>query len=326
MTIERIAVLGAGAWGTALAVAACRAGSRTLLWARSARQAARMAETRENAARLPGIALPGALEITADPAGLREAQAWLLAIPAQALRGRLEALAEVAPPDVALVICAKGIERHSGLLLDAVAGGSLPGRPVAVLSGPTFADEVARGLPAAISLATPSRPLGEALRAAVGSSTFRPYLSQDVTGVLLGGAIKNVIGLASGIVAGRGYGENARAALLTRGLAEMARLGRSLGAEPETLMGLAGLGDLILTGTSAKSRNYSHGLALARGEESGGVLVEGAATAAALLPLAERHGLELPIAASVAAVLAGEMSIDDAVDRLLSRPFRDETA
>ncbi len=275
---------------------------------------------------MPGIALPPDLEITAERAGLREAEAWLLVIPAQSLRGSLEGLAEFAPPGIPLVICAKGIERGSGLLLDAVAGATLPGRPVAVLSGPTFADEVARGLPAAISLAAPTRNLGEALRAAIGSPTFRPYLSHDVTGALLGGAIKNVIGLASGIVAGRGFGENARAALLTRGLAEMARLGRHLGAEPETLMGLAGLGDLILTGTSAKSRNYSHGLALGRGQETGGALVEGAATAAALLPLAERHELELPICAAVAAVLAGDLSIDAAVDRLLSRPFRDEVA
>ncbi len=324
MPIEHIAVVGAGAWGTALALAAERAGSRVTLWGRDPERMARIAESRVNERRLPGIALPEAVAITAEPEALAAADAWLLALPAQSLRGRLQDLAAVAPAGVPLVICAKGIERESGKLLDAVVAEALPGRPRAALSGPTFAGEVARGLPAAISLACEEREVGEALVAALGSQTFRPYYSDDLTGALLGGATKNVIGLAAGIVAGRGYGENARAALLTRGLAEMSRLGRALGARPETLMGLAGLGDLILTGTSAQSRNYSHGLALGRGAEPGLALAEGTATAAALVRLAARHGQEVPIAAAVAAVLDGGTSIEAAVESLLARPFKDE--
>ncbi len=208
------------------------------------------------------------------------------------------------------------------MLPDRIVAEALPGRPIAVLSGPTFAAEVTEGLPSAISLATAERTLGEALIAAIGTPTFRPYYSADVTGALLGGATKNVIGLAAGIVAGRGLGENARAALLTRGLAEMNRLGRALGAQPETLMGLAGLGDLILTGTSAQSRNYSRGLALGRGVAPGLALAEGAASAGALVTLVARQGLALPIAA----VLEGRLTIEAAMEDLLSRPFRDEIA
>ncbi|GAB5467659.1 MAG: NAD(P)H-dependent glycerol-3-phosphate dehydrogenase [Rhodospirillales bacterium] len=322
----RIAVVGAGAWGTALACAAARAGSEVKLWARRPEQARQIAATRENAERRPGHRLPDGIAVTAAPQDLADAEAWLLVVPAQSLRARLTALAPVAPLGVALVICAKGIERGSGLLLDRVVADCLPRRPIAVLSGPTFAGEVAAGLPAAISLAAEDEALGAALVAAVGSPTFRPYRSRDVTGLLLGGATKNVIGLAAGIVAGRGLGENARAALLTRGLAEMTRLGRALGAQAETMMGLAGLGDLILTGTSPQSRNYSHGLRLGRGETAGDALVEGAATAGALVTLAAQQGLELPIAGAVAAVLAGDLSIDAAVEKLLARPFRPEEA
>ncbi len=324
MPIEQLAVVGAGAWGTALALAAQRAGSRVTLWCRAPEQAIEMVQSRRNERRLPGIALPDGIAITADAEALAGADAWLLALPAQALRGILSDLAAVAPAGLPLVICAKGIERGSGLLLDQVVAEVLPERPIAVLSGPTFAREVAQELPTAVSLAAAERDLGDALSQAIGSPTFRPYYTTDVIGVLLGGAVKNVIGLAAGIVAGRGLGENARAALLTRGLAEMGRLGRALGARGETMMGLAGLGDLILTGTSSQSRNYSHGLALGRGAEPGLALAEGTATAAALVTLAKRSGLEVPIATAVAAVLDGRLTIDAAVEGLLSRPFRDE--
>lgn len=321
-----IAVVGAGAWGTALALAVARAGRSVTLWARDAEAAAAMQAERVNARRLPDVALPQAIAVTAEVAKLAEADVWLLALPAQSLRGVLTDLASLAKADLPLVICAKGIERGSGLLLDQVVAEVLPGRPVTVLSGPTFAGEVARNLPTAIALGCHERGLGESLVAAIGSPTFRPYYTADVTGALLGGATKNVIGLAAGIVAGRGLGENARAALLTRGLAEMSRLGRALGAETETMMGLAGLGDLILTGTSTQSRNYSHGLAIGRGVVPGLALAEGAATASALVTLAARHDLEVPIAAAVAAVLDGSRSIEESVEGLLSRPFRDEKA
>ncbi|MEO1194286.1 MAG: NAD(P)H-dependent glycerol-3-phosphate dehydrogenase [Pseudomonadota bacterium] len=322
----RLAVIGAGAWGSALACAAARAGSAVTLWARRAEQAERLARTRSDPERLPGLQLPHAVAVTTDPADLRSAEAWLLVVPAQALRGRLEALAPYAAADLPLVICAKGVERETGLLLDRVVEASLPGRPIAVLSGPTFASEVAAGLPAAISLAARDPAVAERLVMAIGSATFRPYSSRDVTGLLLGGATKNVIGLAAGIVAGRGLGENARAALLTRGLAEMRRLGVKLGAEPETLMGLGGLGDLILTGTSPASRNYSLGLALGRGETPAAALAEGAATAEALVVLARQHALELPISSAVAAVLSGVITIEAAMEQLLARPFRAEEA
>ncbi len=323
MVFERIAVVGAGAWGTALAVAAAKAGRQVTLWGRDAERAETIERERSNR-RLPDVPLPDRIKATADATLLAEAQVWLLALPAQSLREALSELAANAPSGVPLVICAKGIERGSGLLLDKVVAQILPANPLAVLSGPTFAAEVGRDLPTAVSLACADRDLGHRLVEAIGSSTFRPYYSSDVTGVLLGGATKNVMGLAAGIVAGRGYGENARAALLTRGLAEMNRLGRALGAAPETLMGLAGLGDLILTGTSTQSRNYSHGMALGRGLEPGLALAEGAATASALVTLAGRHALEVPIADAVAAVLAGKRSIDAAVEAILSRPFRDE--
>ncbi len=324
MSFEQIAVVGAGAWGTALALAAARAGRSVTLWARDREAAAAMLAGRVNTRRLPGVTLPDSITVTAEATRLAETDVWLLALPAQSLRSALADLAASAKTELPLVICAKGIERGSGLLLEQVVAEVLPRRPVAVLSGPTFASEVAGNLPAAIALGCRERRLGEALVAAIGSPRFRPYYTPDVTGVLLGGATKNVIGLAAGIVAGCGLGENARAALLTRGLAEMSRLGRVLGAEAETLMGLAGLGDLILTGTSTQSRNYSHGLALGRGVAPGLALAEGAATAAALVTLAARHDLEVPIAAAVAAVLEGRSSIDAAVEGLLSRPFRDE--
>ncbi|MEQ8651510.1 MAG: NAD(P)H-dependent glycerol-3-phosphate dehydrogenase [Kiloniellales bacterium] len=324
MTIQHIAVVGAGAWGTALAFAAARAGRTVTLWARDAEAAAAMEAGRVNLNRLPEVTLPAGILVTGDSRRLAEADVWLLALPAQSLRGALQGLSGEARAGLPLVICAKGIERGSGLLLDRVVADVLPGRPLAVLSGPTFAIEVARNLPTAIALACRDRALGEALVSAIGSATFRPYYTADVTGALLGGATKNVIGLAAGIVAGRGYGENARASLLTRGLAEMSRLGRVLGAEAETLMGLAGLGDLILTGTSTQSRNYSHGLAIGRGVAPGLALAEGAASAAALLTLAAHNDLEVPIAAAVVAVLEGRSSIEEAVEGLLSRPFRDE--
>jgi glycerol-3-phosphate dehydrogenase (NAD(P)+) len=231
---------------------------------------------------------------------------------------------------VPLVLAAKGIELSTGLMLDAVLREVLPDRPLAVLSGPTFAREVARGLPTAITLAAEDESLGEALAQALGSAAFRPYWTDDVTGVLVGGAVKNVIAIACGIVAGRRLGENARAALLTRGMAEMLRLARALGARRETLMGLAGLGDLVLSATSAQSRNYAlgerlgQGLGLADAQGSSQGVTEGVATAGAVVQLAQRHEVEMPIAEAVDAVLHRGAAIDEAMEGLLSRAFKPE--
>jgi len=327
---QRIAVLGAGAWGTALAIVARRAGRDVTLWARRPEQAAEIARAGENRRYLPGAALDPAIAVTADAARLAAAEALLLVVPAQHLRATLAALAPQLPA-VPLVLCAKGVEQASGRLLDAVLAEVLPGRPLAVLSGPTFAAEVAAGLPTAVTLAAGDETLGEDLALALGSAAFRPYWSDDVTGALIGGAVKNVIAIACGIVAGRGLGDNARAALITRGLAEVSRLGEALGARRETLMGLSGLGDLVLTCTSGQSRNYALGRALGEGRSlaeataaSRGV-AEGVATAAAVLALARPAGVELPIAAAVAAVLHRGASIERMIEGLQARPFKSET-
>lgn len=328
--VQRIAVLGAGAWGTALALAAARAGRQVTLWCRRPEQAAALADSRENAAYLPGVTLPESVTITSEAADLAAAEATILAVPAQRLRGVLQALEPRLSPGPVL-IAAKGIELESGRLLDAVVAETLPGRPVAALSGPTFAAEVAAGLPAAVTLAIDEEARGAALVQALGSATFRPYWSGDLTGALVGGAVKNVVAIACGIVEGRGLGENARAALVTRGLAEIGRLGAALGARRETLMGLSGLGDLVLTATSPQSRNYALGrrigagetLAAAQGHSRG--VSEGVATAAAVVRLAAARSVEMPIAEAVEAVLHRGADIDTAVAGLLARPFKPET-
>ncbi len=330
MLPQRIGVVGAGAWGTALAVAAWRAGRGVTLWARRPEQAAAIAATRENARYLPGVALDPEIHVTAALADLKDCEAILLVVPAQYLRASAPALHPALPP-VPLVLCAKGIELATGKLLDQVAEEALPGRPVAVLSGPTFAAEVAAGLPSAVTLAAGRADLGRALAEALASEAFRPYWSDDVTGVLIGGAVKNVIAIAAGMVAGRGYGENARAALITRGLAEIGRLAEALGGRRETLMGLSGLGDLVLTCGSTQSRNYAlghrigEGRSLAEATAASRGVAEGVATAGAVLALAKRLAVELPIASAVNAVLHGGASLDHAVGALLARPLKSET-
>ncbi|MFO1059720.1 MAG: NAD(P)H-dependent glycerol-3-phosphate dehydrogenase [Dongiaceae bacterium] len=326
-----IAVIGAGAWGTALAIAARRAGAPVLLWARRPVRPAALAATRTNAAYLPEVPLDPAIAVAADPAALADAGILLLAVPAQHLRATLLVLAPALPPAAPLVLCAKGIERGTLLLPGEVVDAVLPGRRWAVLSGPTFAAEVARGLPTAITLAAADPDLAAGLAAAIGSATFRPYAAADPTGAMLGGALKNVLAIACGIVMGRRLGDNARAALTARGLAELMRLGRAKGADPATLMGLAGLGDLVLTCTSRQSRNLSLGIALGEGAGLAQALagargvVEGAATAGAAVALAARLGVELPIARAVDAVLNAGAEIDATVAALLARPFKAET-
>ncbi len=321
--MSRIAVIGAGAWGTALAVQAARAGNPATLWARDAARASDLATRRENP-RLPGIALAAAIDVTSDLAALA-ADLFLLAVPVQHLRPIAEAL-----PAGAAVICAKGIEAATGRLPSEILAELAPSRPVAVLTGPNFAAEIAAGLPAAAVIATHDAALRARVMNALGSEHFRLYGNDDPLGAELGGAAKNVIAIAAGAVIGAGLGENARAALITRGLAEMARLASALGGRAETMSGLSGLGDLVLTCTGTKSRNYRLGLALGRGEPLAAALAhqsgvtEGVATAPALVARAAAAGCDVPIAAAVAAVLTERASLHAAMSALLARPRRDE--
>lgn len=330
--IERIGVVGGGAWGTALAAVAVRAGRDTVLWAREAEVVGDIAVHRENLLFLPGIALPEGLRATSDMADLADRQALLLVAPAQHLREVAGALAPHLAPACALVVCAKGIERATGKPMSEVLDETLPGRPVAILSGPTFAAEVARGLPAAVTLATADAALGDRLAAAIGLPTFRTYLSDDIIGAQVGGAVKNVLAIACGVVAGMGLGENARAALMTRGLAEMTRLGVALGARRETLTGLSGVGDLILTCSSEQSRNMSLGKALGEGRRAADILAdrrsvaEGVWSAEIVARLGADAGIEMPITEAVVALLAPDARVGEVVEALLARPFRREEA
>jgi glycerol-3-phosphate dehydrogenase (NAD(P)+) len=330
--VKRLAIIGGGAWGTALAAVAARAGSRPALWARDPGVVAVINERQENPWFLPGIGLDRTISATTDmEAGIAEAEAALLVVPAQFMRGVLGQLAPLLPPALPLLLCAKGIETETLLTMSELAGELLPQAPLAVLSGPSFAAEVARGLPAAVTIASRDPGLARRFGAALGTDRFRPYVSQDPIGAEIGGAIKNVMAIACGIVEGRGLGDNARAALITRGLAEMVRLGQAKGAEPDTFRGLSGLGDLVLTCTAGQSRNHALGLALGRGASLAEALavrqrsvVEGVATAAAVARLAAQLAVEMPINAAVDAVLHRGLPIDAMIEALLSRPRRNE--
>ena len=323
MSLQRIAVIGAGAWGTALANTAVRAGRDVTLWARDPAVVALLTTTRENA-RLPGVRLDERVAATGAIADAAQADAVLLAVPAQDLRVAATALAPHVQKDVPVIACAKGIERGTHRFMTEIIAETLPAAAPAILSGPSFAADVARGLPTAVTLACVDEPTAAALARALGSQTFRPYHTSDVRGVEIGGAAKNVLAIAAGIVAGRKLGASATAALVTRGFAELARFGRALGARSETLTGLSGLGDLILTCSSPQSRNFALGIALGEGRPRGDKLAEGAFTAAALVELANEKKIEMPIAAAVAAVLDGGMTVDAAIESLLTRPFRAE--
>ncbi len=328
--VQRIGIIGAGAWGTALALAARRAGRAAVLWARDAQLAGQINGRHENPRYLPGVRLDPEIRATAELSEAAQSDALLLATPAQALRAVSASLAAHARADQPLVVCSKGIEQATGKLMSEVLAETLPGRPRAVLSGPTFALEVARGLPTAVTLAAENEALGAALVEGLGSRGFRPYLSSDPAGAQIGGAVKNVIAIACGVVSGRGLGNNARAALITRGLAEIVRLGRAMGARAETLMGLSGLGDLTLTCTSRLSRNYSLGVALGQGETLDALMAgrrsvaEGVFSAQATLALAQSLGVEMPITHGVDAILNRGAGIDETIEALLARRFRAE--
>jgi glycerol-3-phosphate dehydrogenase (NAD(P)+) len=328
--IQTVGVIGAGAWGSALAQVAAAAGRRVIIWAFEPDVVDAINAGRENTLFLPGVPLHPAIHATKDIAALAEADAILAASPAQHLRASLGRLASQLPGGAPVVLCAKGIEQGSLKLMSTVGAEVAPHARLAVLSGPGFAKDVARGRPTATTIASADRSLGEALVAAIGQPGFRPYLTDDVVGAEVGGAVKNVIAIACGIAEGRQFGDSARAALITRGFAEMTRFGLALGARGETIAGLSGLGDLVLTCSSLSSRNMSLGAALGQGRSVADILgerrsvAEGAATAPALAALAAKLGVEMPICAGVDAVLAGRIGVDSAIEALLARPFRAE--
>jgi len=324
MSHQTISIVGAGAWGTALANAAARAGRDVVLYARDSAIAEKISQTRENP-KLPGIQLAQTIAVTSDLAQAGNADAVLLVTPAQNLRQAAIALAPYLAPNTPVIVCAKGIERGTHQFMTQIVMDVAPHAVPAILSGPSFDVDVARGLPTAVTLATGDEPLAKALVQALGSATFRPYHSTDVRGVEIGGAAKNVLAIAAGIVAGRKLGASALAALTTRGFAELMRLGLACGAKPETIAGLSGLGDLLLSCSTAQSRNFSLGLALGRGEMPDRTkLVEGEFTAPVLIELATEKNVEMPVANAVAAVLGGALTIDRAIEALLTRPFRAE--
>lgn len=321
----RVAVLGGGAWGTALALAMLRAGHGVRLWAREERTVAAI-NSGENPAYLPGIALTPGIAARSDMgATLAGADCVLAVTPAQSLRAVLAAARPHMPKGVPLVLCAKGIERDSGELLSSIAGETLPDNPVAALSGPSFATDVARGLPTAVVVAAGDEGLAGDLAARFSAQNLRCYSSTDLVGVEIGGALKNVFAIAAGAVTGAGLGASAQAAMVTRGFVELRRIGAAFGAQPETLMGLSGLGDLLLTCSSAQSRNFAYGLALGRGEElAGRPLAEGVPTAGIAVRIAAERGIDAPIVTAVAAILDGRLSISEAVAALMTRPLKTE--
>jgi glycerol-3-phosphate dehydrogenase (NAD(P)+) len=328
VTFDHIAVVGAGAWGTALALTCARAGRQVTLWEHDAANAAQLASKRESLF-LPGVRLDDSITVAADLGAALRAAAILLVVPAQAVRAVATALAPRLAAGTPVIVCAKGIERGSKKFMTEIMAACAPSAVPAILSGPSFARDVARGLPTAVTLAAGDGALAAALAQAIGSPMFRPYHSTDLRGVEIGGAAKNVLAIAAGIVTGRELGASAGAALTTRGFAELVRFGRAYGARPETLVGLSGLGDLLLTCSTPQSRNFSFGMRLGRGEKAAAIhaetgLAEGAYTAAVLADMARDRDVDMPIASAVAALLAEQMTLDEAITSLLTRPLKAE--
>ncbi len=330
MSFDTVGVIGAGAWGTALAEVCARAGRKVVLWAREPEVRQSIAERRENSLFLPGVPLSEAVSVTGDFAALAACDFVLAVPPAQYVRATLAPFAFFAPEGLPVVLCAKGIEQGSLKLMTEVLAECLPKAQAAVLSGPSFAAEVARGLPTAVTLACADAALGQQLAEAIAGPAFRPYLADDMIGAEAGGAVKNVLAIACGVVEGLKLGRSAHAALITRGFAEMTRLAVAKGAKAETMAGLCGLGDLVLTCSSPQSRNMSVGLALGSGMSLEQALAgklsvaEGVASAAPVRALARQLGVEMPICEAVAAVLGGEITLNRAIDGLLSRPLKSE--
>lgn len=329
MAFGRISVLGAGAWGTALAGVALRAGRQVTLWEYDAALAATLKTTRTSKF-LPGHRIDDSIAVTNDLGEATRADAILLVVPAQAIRVVATALQPLVRQGTPVIACAKGIERRTRKFVTEILVECAPSAIPAILSGPSFAADVARGLPTAVTLAAHKEALAATLADTLGSRSFRPYQSTDVRGVEIGGATKNVLAIAAGIVAGRGLGASAAAALTTRGFAELVRFGKAHGARPETMMGLSGLGDLILTCSSPQSRNFSLGFNIGKGQTpdaglSAVGLAEGAYTAEVLAEMAQAEGIEMPIVKAVADVVARRASVDEAIQSLLTRPVGIET-
>lgn len=330
MNIDSVGIVGGGAWGTALAQVICRAGRSVVLWAREPDVVASINARHVNSMFLPGIELDPAVRATGDLREPAACDALLLVAPAQHVRATSRELRPLLRPGQPVVMCAKGIEQATGKMMGDVLSAELPEVTQAVLSGPSFAADVARGLPAALTIASAEESVGRALAERLGGPMFRLYWTNDIIGVELGGALKNVLAIAAGILDGQGLGASAHAALVTRGFAEMRRLGAALGACPDTLIGLSGLGDLILTCGSPQSRNMSLGRALGRGETMdqalGGRLAvtEGVYTAAAVRRIAEKKGVEMPICAAVCDVIEGRAGVRDAIGQLMQRPLKAE--
>jgi glycerol-3-phosphate dehydrogenase (NAD(P)+) len=330
MSEPTIGVIGGGAWGTALAQTMRLAGRETLLWARNAEVVSEINASHRNTAYLPDVQLDPGLRATQDPAPVAARDIVLVVTPAQQLRSVGKLLAAHVRPGTPLVICCKGIELSTGKAMVDVLAEVVPGALPAVLSGPSFAADVVRGLPAAVTLACADRERGEMLAGTLGYRAFRIYWTDDVAGVEMGGALKNVLAIAAGILDGRRLGASAHAALVTRGFAEMRRFARVAGGRPETLLGLSGLGDLLLTCSSPQSRNMSLGRALGEGRTLAEILAgrrsvsEGVDTARAVAAIAARNQLDMPITAAVAAIVDGKISVDAAIEGLLARPFKPE--
>ncbi|WP_017932010.1 NAD(P)H-dependent glycerol-3-phosphate dehydrogenase [Robiginitomaculum antarcticum] len=330
-TFQKFGVIGGGAWGTALASALVRAGRDVTLWTFEKECSEAINTRHENTLYLPGVKLDPAIKATSDLADLAGMDAVLAVPPAQHMRGTLKAFAPYAKAGLPVILCSKGIEHKSLSFMAGVLNGVLPQARAAVLSGPSFAIDVVNGLPAAVTLACEDDELGEALGDAIASPGFRPYMTDDIIGSEIGGAVKNVLAIACGLVLGKGLGRSAHAAIIARGFREMTRLGVAMGAQPETLTGMSGLGDLVLTCSSETSRNMSCGLALGRGQSleeimnARSAVTEGVATAPALKQLASEQGVEMPICEAMADILSGEIGVDAAILRLLSRERRLES-
>ena len=322
MSIGKVAVVGGGAWGTALAQVAAQNGE-TILWAMEEDVVAAINKIHENPIYLKGCKLNPKIRATSNFSDLSSVDAWIVVTPAQHMRA---VLSRSPCPNMPLILCSKGIEGSSGKMLHDVAHEVCPTSPVAVLSGPTFAHEVAAGMPTAVTLACEDEALGQQIHDRIAHSHFRTYLTDDVAGAEVGGAVKNVLAIACGVVDGKGLGQNARAALIARGFAEMTRFGMAIGARRETLAGLSGLGDLVLTCSSTASRNFSLGKAIGEGQDAAALMkdrttvAEGAHTAPVLQRVARAHGVDMPITDAVVSLLSGEAKIDEVLGDLLSRP------
>jgi glycerol-3-phosphate dehydrogenase (NAD(P)+) len=323
---RRIAVLGGGAWGTALAIATLRAGHDVRLWARDAATVEAIRSGGENTRYLPGIAIDPAIRATNDAAeALSEADYALAAVPAQQLRDALASVAGRVPSDATIILCAKGIEQSTGKLLSSIVEEVLPDHPIAALSGPSFATDLARDLPTAVVIAARERERADGLARRLSTERFRCYSTDDLTGVEVGGALKNVLAIAAGTISGARLGASAQAAMVTRGFVELRRIAATFGARPETIMGLSGLGDLLLTCSTPQSRNFSYGLALGRGDPLDRLpLAEGVATAAIAARIAKEREIDAPIIQAVNYLLRGIITVDEAVSNLMTRPLRSE--